>query len=69
MTVLDAVGAAGVEVLSSCRQGICGTCETTVLAGVPDHRDSLLDDDERAAGDCMYVCVSRSCTDRLVLDL
>jgi ferredoxin-NADP reductase len=69
VTVLDAVGSAGVDVLSSCRQGICGTCETTVLAGEPDHRDTLLDDDERAAGDCMYICVSRSCTDRLVLDL
>ena len=68
-TVLDAVHAAGVDVLSSCRQGTCGTCETTVLDGIPDHRDSLLDDDDRAAGDCMYICVSRSCTDRLVLDL
>ena len=68
-TVLDAVGSAGIDVLSSCRQGICGTCETTVLAGEPDHRDTLLDDDERAAGDCMYICVSRSCSDRLVLDL
>jgi ferredoxin-NADP reductase len=69
MSVLEAIGSAGVEVLSSCRQGICGTCETGVLAGRPDHRDSLLDDDERAAGDCMYVCVSRALTDRLVLDL
>jgi ferredoxin-NADP reductase len=69
VSVLEAVSRAGVEVLSSCRQGICGTCETTVLAGVPDHRDSLLDDDERAAGDCMYICVSRSRTERLVLDL
>jgi len=68
-SVLEAVGTAGVEVLSSCRQGTCGTCETTVLAGRPDHRDSILDDDERAAGDCMYVCVSRSLDDRLVLDL
>jgi ferredoxin-NADP reductase len=68
-SVLEAVTAAGVEVLSSCRQGTCGTCETTVLAGRPDHRDSLLDDDERAAGDCMYVCVSRSLDDLLVLDL
>jgi ferredoxin-NADP reductase len=68
-SVLDAVHAAGVEVLSSCRQGICGTCETTVLAGLPDHRDSLLDEDDRAANDCMYICVSRSCSDRLVLDL
>jgi ferredoxin-NADP reductase len=69
VSVLEAVAAAGVEVLSSCRQGTCGTCETAVLAGVPDHRDSLLDDEERAAGDCMYPCVSRSCSDRLVLDL
>jgi len=68
-SVLDAVGAAGVPVLSSCRSGTCGTCETTVLAGRPDHRDSLLDDDERAAGDVMFPCVSRSRDDRLVLDL
>jgi ferredoxin-NADP reductase len=69
MTVLDALGQVGVEVLSSCRRGVCGTCETTVLFGRPDHRDALLDDEERRAGDCMYVCVSRSSTDRLVLDL
>ena len=68
-TVLEAVRAAGVEVLSSCRQGTCGTCETDVLAGVPDHRDSILGDDERAAGDCMFLCVSRSCSDTLVLDI
>jgi ferredoxin-NADP reductase len=68
-TVLEAVGAAGVDVLSSCRQGICGTCETTVLKGVPDHRDALLDDDERLANDCMFICVSRARSDRLVLDL
>ncbi|AHK34371.1 phthalate dioxygenase reductase [Rhodococcus opacus PD630] len=68
-SVLDAVQAAGVNVLSSCREGTCGTCETTVLAGAPDHRDSVLDDEERSAGDCMLICVSRSCSDRLVLDL
>ena len=68
-TVLEAVAEAGVEVLSSCRQGTCGTCETTVLAGEPDHRDSLLDDAEREANDCMFVCVSRARSDRLVLDL
>ncbi|MFF4597289.1 PDR/VanB family oxidoreductase [Amycolatopsis sp. NPDC001319] len=68
-TVLQAINDVGIQLLSSCRQGTCGTCATTVLAGLPDHRDSLLDDDERAAGDCMFVCVSRSCSDRLVLDL
>ncbi|MGY2003453.1 PDR/VanB family oxidoreductase [Blastococcus sp. SYSU DS1024] len=68
-TVLEALNEVGVEVLSSCRRGVCGTCETTVLAGRPDHRDALLDDDERDADDCMYVCVSRSRDERLVLDL
>jgi ferredoxin-NADP reductase len=68
-SVLDAVRDAGVEVLSSCRQGTCGTCETAVLSGVPDHRDSILQDDERTAGDAMFICVSRSCGGRLVLDL
>jgi ferredoxin-NADP reductase len=68
-TVLQALNEVGVEVLSSCRRGVCGTCETTVLAGRPDHRDALLDDDERDANDCMYVCVSRSRDERLVLDL
>lgn len=68
-SVLQAVSDAGVAVLSSCRQGTCGTCATTVLDGEPEHRDSILDDAERAAGDCMFICVSRSCSDRLVLDL
>lgn len=68
-SVLAAIADAGVEVLSSCRQGTCGTCETGVLAGEPDHRDSILDDDERAAGDCLFPCVSRARSDRLVLDL
>jgi ferredoxin-NADP reductase len=69
VTVLEALNAVGVEVLSSCRRGVCGTCETTVLAGRPDHRDALLDDDERDVNDCMYICVSRSRDERLVLDL
>ncbi|PXY28413.1 ferredoxin [Prauserella muralis] len=69
VSVLHAVRQAGVEALSSCRQGTCGTCETTVLGGLPDHRDAILADHEREAGDCMFICVSRSRTDRLVLDL
>ncbi|MFI1291785.1 PDR/VanB family oxidoreductase [Streptomyces sp. NPDC020792] len=68
-TILEAMATAGVPVLSSCSQGICGTCEVAVLDGVPDHRDSLLTDAERARGDRMFVCVSRSITERLVLDL
>ncbi len=68
-SILDVVEAAGVGVLSSCAEGTCGTCETGVLGGAPDHRDSVLTADERAANDCMLICISRSCTPRLVLDL
>ncbi|MBE4738453.1 MULTISPECIES: PDR/VanB family oxidoreductase [Streptomyces] len=68
-SVLKAVEAAGAPVLSSCEEGICGSCETAVLAGEIDHRDSLLTDDERAAGDTMLICVSRARGGRLVLDL
>ncbi|MGW1787065.1 PDR/VanB family oxidoreductase [Streptomyces sp. NPDC002143] len=69
VSVLEAVRRVGADVLSSCEQGTCGTCLTPVLAGQPDHRDSVLADHERAANDCMFLCVSRSCGDRLVLDL
>ncbi|MEU7961451.1 PDR/VanB family oxidoreductase [Micromonospora humida] len=67
--ILRAVEEAGVPVLSSCREGTCGTCETPVLAGVPEHRDSLLSAQDRAAGDTMLICVSRARTPRLVLEL
>jgi len=69
VTVLDALQTAGIHVLNSCREGTCGTCEVTVLTGEPDHRDSILSNADREAGSCMFPCVSRSCTDRLVLDL
>jgi ferredoxin-NADP reductase len=68
-SILEVVGEAGVSVLSACGEGTCGTCETAVVEGVPDHRDSLLDDDEKASGDYMMICISRSVTPRLVLDL
>ena len=69
VSVLDAVRDAGVEVLYSCTEGTCGTCETDVLDGEPDHRDSVLTEDERAAGETMLICVSRCRGKRLVLDL
>lgn len=68
-TVLAALSDAGVPVLSSCNEGVCGTCEVAVLCGTPEHRDSLLNDSERAKNDRMFVCVSRAISDRLVLDL
>jgi ferredoxin-NADP reductase len=69
VSVLDAVRGAGVEVLFSCTEGTCGTCETDVLEGTPDHRDSVLTDEEREAGETMLICVSRCRGKRLVLDL
>jgi ferredoxin-NADP reductase len=68
-SVLETLETAGIDVLSSCREGTCGTCETGVLAGEVDHRDSLLTADEQAAHDTMFVCVSRAACARLVLDL
>lgn len=68
-TVLDTLADAGIHVLSSCGEGTCGTCETPVLAGEVEHRDSILTRDEQARHDCMMVCVSRASCPRLVLDL
>jgi ferredoxin-NADP reductase len=69
VSVLDTVRSAGVEALFSCTEGTCGTCETDVLEGTPDHRDSVLTDEEREAGETMLICVSRCRGKRLVLDL
>jgi ferredoxin len=69
VSILKAVEEAGVPVLSSCQEGTCGTCETVVLDGEPDHRDAVLTDAERAAGDLMMICVSRCRGERLTLDL
>ena len=68
-SILHVVEQAGVSVLSSCQEGTCGTCETGVLAGTPDHRDTVLTDEEKQVGDAMMICVSRSHSPRLVLDL
>ena len=68
-TIIEALEQAGRRVLTSCREGNCGTCETVVLAGEVDHRDHLLDDDERAANDVMMICVSRTAGERLRLDI
>ncbi|MCI2420916.1 PDR/VanB family oxidoreductase [Saccharopolyspora sp. K220] len=68
-TLLEAIRGAGVEADSDCEEGYCGTCETTVLEGDPDHRDVVLSKVERAAGKTMMPCVSRACGKKLVLDL
>lgn len=66
-SVLDALLDAGVDAVYSCTQGYCGSCETRVLEGTPDHRDEFLDHSEPVGS--MMICVSRACSPRLVLDI
>jgi tetrachlorobenzoquinone reductase len=68
-TILEALKLAGVNANHSCTEGICGACETPVLEGVADHRDSVLTDAEKAAGKTMMICCSGARTARLVLDI
>jgi len=68
-TILQALENAGINQPNSCREGICGTCETHVLGGEIDHRDSLLSDEEREAQDTMMICISRCKGNRLHLDI
>jgi ferredoxin len=68
-TILQVVRECGVDAPSSCEEGVCGTCETVLLAGDADHRDLLLTPDERAKNRSVMICVSRARSKRLVLDL
>ena len=68
-TVVQALAAAGIEVQTSCEQGVCGTCITRVLEGIPDHKDVYLTSEEQAANDQFTPCCSRAKTRCLVLDL
>lgn len=68
-SILDAVQAAGIDAPSSCRAGSCGTCAVKVLAGEPEHRDSVLSAEERERAAMMCICVSRARSSSLTLDL
>lgn len=68
-SIIDALEAAGHDVLYDCLRGDCGVCQCGVLAGEPEHRDVILTEAERAAGKVMQICVSRARSPRLVLDL
>lgn len=68
-SVVQALNRQGIEVLTACEQGVCGTCMTRVLEGRPDHRDSYLSEAEKAAGEFFLPCCSRARSGLLVLDL
>ena len=68
-TMLEVLRKNGIEISTSCEQGICGSCETKVVSGIPEHRDSLLSDAEKSSNKVMMVCCSGSKSDLLVLDL
>lgn len=68
-TILETLLEAGFDADYSCQDGVCGTCETKILAGVADHRDSILSNGERAANKTMMICVSRCVGDSLTLDV
>jgi ferredoxin-NADP reductase len=68
-SIYDALEEAGVDVLGSCMEGVCGTCECDLLEGIGDHRDSVLNDAEKAKNQSIMICVSRSLSGRLVLDI
>jgi vanillate O-demethylase ferredoxin subunit len=68
-TIMEVLMQAGIRVAHSCREGVCGTCETRVIEGVPDHKDNVLSARERASNRLIMICCSGAKTDRLVLDL
>ena len=68
-SIIQALEAAGLDVLYDCQRGECGICQCGVIEGVPDHRDVILSDDEKASNKVMQICVSRAKSERLVLDL
>lgn len=68
-TILDVLVAAGEDPIYDCQRGDCGICQVGVVAGVPDHRDFILSDSEKAAGTLIQICISRAHSSELVLDL
>lgn len=68
-SIIDVLEEEGVDLIYDCQRGDCGICQTDVISGIPDHRDVVLSDAERAEGKVMQICVSRAKSARLVLDL
>jgi vanillate O-demethylase ferredoxin subunit len=68
-SIVDALASIGIEVDTSCGEGVCGTCMVDVVSGEPEHRDHCLSKSERASNSVICCCISRSRSPVLVLDL
>jgi ferredoxin len=68
-SILQVLIEEGIDPMYDCQRGECSICQVAVLEGIPDHRDHVLSDAERAGNKVMQICVSRAKTPRLVLDL
>lgn len=68
-TIISVLSAAGVDLIYDCQRGDCGICQVDVIDGIPDHRDVVLTDAEKAKNDVMQICISRAKSARLVLDI
>lgn len=66
-TIIEVLRDNGIDCVSACESGICGACESQVIEGVPDHRDSYLTQEQRQSGRCITICVSRALSPNLVL--
>ncbi|MDW5502811.1 PDR/VanB family oxidoreductase [Pseudomonas lundensis] len=69
VSILETLEQNGVNLPFSCREGLCRSCEVTLLAGEAEHRDYVLSDEERATNRSILICVSRACSSTLVLDI
>nr|CAR47865.1 2-hydroxypyridine dioxygenase reductase [Rhodococcus sp. PY11] len=68
-SMLDALVNAGIDMNFKCREGTCGSCELSVLGGLPDHRDAIIAKADRATSEVIFPCVSRSLDRQLILDI
>ncbi|MFK7858812.1 MAG: 2Fe-2S iron-sulfur cluster-binding protein [Granulosicoccus sp.] len=68
-SIIEALEFAGIDVMYDCQRGDCGICQCNVISGVPDHRDVVLSEAERASGKVIQICVSRAKSARLILDV
>ena len=68
-SILFALLDAGFDLPFSCGAGLCGSCEVDVISGVPEHKDFVLTEEERASNKTMMICCSGVLTEEIELDI